>query len=97
MWFYNVIFTIIWTGRAGQVGAGGSGAGSGGSRVGGLVRRVAGRAAGGPKPPFSLILEGARVGPATRGGRTTTTTTTTTTRILTARCPEAAQGHPPSL
>ncbi len=36
------MFTVIWTGRAGQVGAGWSGAGSGGSQVGGLVRRVAG-------------------------------------------------------
>ena len=36
------MFIVIWTGRAGQVGPGGSGAGSGRSRVGGLVRRVAG-------------------------------------------------------
>ena len=46
----QVIFIVFWTGRAGQVGAGGSEAGSGGSRVGGLVRQVAGRGSRGRRP-----------------------------------------------
>ena len=59
-YFYSYLHRTGWAGRGGRGQAGrGSGAWSCGSQF-------AGRTASSPKPPFSLILEGGQVGPATR-------------------------------